>query len=808
MKQLRKRSLSWLLVIVCVMSLLTGIPVKAAYYGGDITYLDENGIMQVKSSSEIKALPWNHSIDSGWYYISGTLYGSNYCYDTSGKDIHIILLDGCSFELSRYTSASYGNVYENNNFGDANSVHIYAQSTDPSTMGSCHINFAAGETVVNGGNVTLYEPSTDTHNMNVTVNGGNVVAKTVTYSSNKYNTTDDFKASTLNVYGGSFTAGGIYCDDSISINAGTVNSVGGENTPGISVASTGTLEINGGTVNATGGAGAAGISNATGSLSIENATVNATGGAGAAGIGGDSGKPAGDISIAGSTVKAVAGEGAISGIGAGAGYNTQDGEITIQDSTVDSYLSDGSTYDELHKNIAGGVASDKVNIYNSTVNNKLKQYYYDAEGKKKSAECISLAEQDSLVGEWYILEDDKVIDNPITVQGDVGLIIANGKTLTVNGGIEVPEGSSLTVYSQSTEKSKVGSLIVQDVPEEKAGIGGGGDVSLYHCKFTVTGGKGAAAIGGSKGVAAGDITIGGYADVTATGGENAAAIGGGEQSTGGTVNCSGSVTVSATAGEGAVSGIGAGNNGVLDSITLGNGSVVNSYGCDGEFDTLAAKEVTGVTPDHIIFRCSEVNGELLNDEIENGDDENENVADQEEMNGFTATGFKDAAPEGFDASDNTTNPYGKTVITANKQSELVQLGNTKKLYGHENQNKRLLQYDDTLSNENTYSTTAGGNFDGNREGKESQYAVVYLSGDNVYLGVRNAQGVTQNCNDLCLGSKTDFYGTVSNDGVYKQYLKIVTGDFDNNGYDEIAVYNPIRGGIQVYKLVSFKDNEY
>ncbi|MGN0153550.1 MAG: leucine-rich repeat protein [Lachnospiraceae bacterium] len=431
---------------------------------------------------------------------------------------------------------------------------------------------------------------------------------------------------------------------------------------------------------------------------------------------------------------------------------------------------------------------------------------------KTTDEIKELPEEESneLEAGWYFIEADKEVTNRITVQGDVRLILANGKTLTVNGGIEVPEESSLTVYSQTTDKSKMGSLIVQNVADGNAGIGGGGTVSLYGGKITVTGGTGAAAIGGNQGGAGGVVTIGGSAKVTATGGANAAAIGGGVQSTGGTVSCFGNATVSATAGEDAVSGIGAGKDGVLDSITVKDGSVVNSYLPDGtNFDTLAAKEVTGVASDKIIFRCSEVNGELLNDEVENGDAESDDASDGEEVNGFTAAGFKDTAPEGFDASDDKTNPYGKRVITANKKSELVQLGETNTIYGQGGEDITLTEYDATLAAEATYSTTAGGNFDGNMEGKESQFAVVYLSGDNVYLGVRNAQGKTSGCSDYVLGTKQAFYGTtVANEGVYKQYLKVVTGDFDNNDYDEIAVYNPAGGAILVLKLVKFSGNAY
>lgn len=54
---------------------------------------------------------------------------------------------------------------------------------------------------------------------------------------------------------------------------------------------------------------------------------------------------------------------------------------------------------------------------------------------------------------WYVVNGDVTVDSRVTVSGDVKLILKDGTSLTVNGGINVPDGNSFTVYAQSTEES-------------------------------------------------------------------------------------------------------------------------------------------------------------------------------------------------------------------------------------------------------------------------------------------------------------------------------------------------------------------
>ena len=60
---------------------------------------------------------------------------------------------------------------------------------------------------------------------------------------------------------------------------------------------------------------------------------------------------------------------------------------------------------------------------------------------------------------WYVAQGNITIGSRVTVSGDVHLILADGCTLNANsGGINVNSGSSLTIYSQSTDENAMGKL--------------------------------------------------------------------------------------------------------------------------------------------------------------------------------------------------------------------------------------------------------------------------------------------------------------------------------------------------------------
>ena len=118
---------------------------------------------------------------------------------------------------------------------------------------------------------------------------------------------------------------------------------------------------------------------------------------------------------------------------------------------------------------------------------------------------------------WYVAKGNVTVGGRITVTGDVHLILADGASLTVNGGIYVPAGSRLTIYGHSIDKAVMGQLLTQNVGEEQAGIGGNssesnGAIVINGGKVTSYGGERGAGIGGggaddANAPAAGSITV-------------------------------------------------------------------------------------------------------------------------------------------------------------------------------------------------------------------------------------------------------------------------------------------------------------
>lgn len=132
---------------------------------------------------------------------------------------------------------------------------------------------------------------------------------------------------------------------------------------------------------------------------------------------------------------------------------------------------------------------------------------------------------------WYAVNDSGIFTDPVTVTGNVNLIIEDGKTLTALSGIRVEEGASLSVYAQSEGEDQGKLIVLSSIGT--AGIGGGkgknsGAFIVHGGEISVCGGEGAAAIGGGQNGAGGTFTIYG-GNVTAEAGARAdRAIGAGK----------------------------------------------------------------------------------------------------------------------------------------------------------------------------------------------------------------------------------------------------------------------------------------
>ena len=180
---------------------------------------------------------------------------------------------------------------------------------------------------------------------------------------------------------------------------------------------------------------------------------------------------------------------------------------------------------------------------------------------------------------YYVLWDDVIITDRITVTGDVKLILRDEKTLKADKGITVQDGATLTIYGQTI--SDAGRLEING-DSECAGIGGTsnsdcGTVEIKGGVIEVTGGSDSAGIGGGYEGNGGTVNI--YmGTVTAKGGVNAAGIGGGYAGSGGTVNIyGGRVTAEGSLGGAGIGG-GYGRAGADVSIYGGKLSITGGSG--------------------------------------------------------------------------------------------------------------------------------------------------------------------------------------------------------------------------------------
>ena len=144
---------------------------------------------------------------------------------------------------------------------------------------------------------------------------------------------------------------------------------------------------------------------------------------------------------------------------------------------------------------------------------------------------------------WWVVNSDTRVDQPITVIGDVHLILADGVKFTASKGIRVnysnSEPNNLTIYAQSDGEG-MGSLIVNDPASGCAGIGG--EKGKSHGTITINGGaftvKGNDAAGIGSGQDAKSMSEDSYiyihgGDINATGGSWSAGVGGGDYGGGG-----------------------------------------------------------------------------------------------------------------------------------------------------------------------------------------------------------------------------------------------------------------------------------
>ncbi|MBD5137701.1 MAG: hypothetical protein HDT39_17475, partial [Lachnospiraceae bacterium] len=166
---------------------------------------------------------------------------------------------------------------------------------------------------------------------------------------------------------------------------------------------------------------------------------------------------------------------------------------------------------------------------------------------------------------WYVVTGTVTIEKPITVSGDVNLILADGCTLNAEQGIVVTENNSLTIYAQASGTGTLNAIGVLNYNTStcsvSAGIGGSaenpnsGTVTIHGGVINATGG------GDSTSVSA--AGIGGGVPQLGNGGNS------------GTIKIYGG-TITANNGSGITTGAGIG--GGAGNLAGGAGSNIIIYG--------------------------------------------------------------------------------------------------------------------------------------------------------------------------------------------------------------------------------------
>ena len=195
---------------------------------------------------------------------------------------------------------------------------------------------------------------------------------------------------------------------------------------------------------------------------------------------------------------------------------------------------------------------------------------------------------------WYVAQGDVTINentdtgiSRVTVTGDVHLILQDDCTLTVNGGINVAEGNSLTIYGQSVGET-AGTLVAQTGISGNAGIGGnqyenGGAVTIHGGMVNAGSSNGAGIGGGYVDGNGGKVCIyGGTVNASSSGsgaGIGSGGMGVGGQGDGGKITISsGTVTATSLFGAGIGGGGGGGpkNPGAGGNVIITGGTVAAS----------------------------------------------------------------------------------------------------------------------------------------------------------------------------------------------------------------------------------------
>ncbi|MBE6786166.1 MAG: hypothetical protein E7538_08060 [Ruminococcaceae bacterium] len=317
-----KKLLSIVLSILMVVTMLpmSVLPASAAEASDSVSYVDYTWNEESKTlSSETKSVDTYTEITStttemtsGWYVVNGEVTVAERM--TATGEVHLILADGAHLTASLGITVNEGN-----------SLYIYGQSSDESTMGKLTATATDFDAAI--GSLDAYHAGT------IVINGGNINASTSKQGAG---------------IGSGATRGGYQ----ITINAGVVTATSGSSPAAIGSGNNrgsgvrGTVHsicINGGVVNATSSGAAIGGGSLFdgGDITITGGTVTAKSVNQGAAIGGGYGGSGGNITITGGTVTATSVK---QGAAIGGGYRGSGGNITITGGNVNATYTNSGYY--------------------------------------------------------------------------------------------------------------------------------------------------------------------------------------------------------------------------------------------------------------------------------------------------------------------------------------------------------------------------------------------------------------------------------------------------------------------------------
>ena len=271
-------------------------------------------------------------------------------------------------------------------------------------------------------------------------------------------------------------------------------------------------------------------------------------------------------------------------------------------------LADGTNVLSLTVALAAGSSEDTSSYADSDTLTNVP--YYDANGTLQTCPLATKVVENKVkdgpnttwTTGWYVVEgtveiggtifldpgtwqEEVELYKSVSVQGDVNLILKEGSKLQMlHGHIDVPEGSSLTVYCDNTSNS--GTLKVWGA-NNHAAIGGSPD-SPDSGRITINGGTvnassswGGAGIGSGDGGSAGDITING-GNIEATANYGGAGIGTGKNGKSATItinNCN-KINARSSSGAGIGSGEASSDEGKV-TVNINGGTEITSKSASG-----------------------------------------------------------------------------------------------------------------------------------------------------------------------------------------------------------------------------------